>query len=329
MCRFLSLLILTCIAPVTHAVDAPAPVAEPTPSPASDPANPPPTPEPVPSWRDRYTAGPGDIFDFSLYGQPDLDRGKVFVRPDGCIGYLQATDVMATGHHNPRVIITPVELRSKHYVILGKVVDKGVFALEQPITIIEAVARARGVETGLFEGNTVELADLPRSFIVRNKSRLPVDFEKLFFEGDLTQNIQIEPGDFIYFASAISNDVFVLGEVGQPGVLGFTPHLTVLGCITVRGGFSQAAYRGRVLIVRGSLQKPEVIVVNVNEVLAGKALDVALMPKDIIYVSRRPWMLAEELTNMAINTFLSSMTSSWTDRNLRPALPSGVLPQLR
>jgi protein involved in polysaccharide export with SLBB domain len=304
------------------------------------------TPAPAASWRDRYTLGPGDIFDFSLYGKPELDRGQVFVRPDGRIGYLQASDVMATGltidelrsaieaklteyHHNPRVIITPVELRSKHYVVLGKVVDKGVFALDQPITIIEAVARARGVETGLFEGNTVELADLPRSFIVRNKSRLPVDFEKLFFEGDLSQNVQIEPGDFIYFASAISNDVFVLGEVGQPGVLGFTPRLTALGCITVRGGFSKAAYRSRVLIVRGSLQKPQVIVVNVNDVLAGKAPDVALMPKDIIYVSRRPWILAEELTDMVINTFLSSMTSSWTDRNLGPWLPGGSLPQAR
>lgn len=313
---------------------------DPAPSPAG-----PTTPAP-PSWRDRYTVGPGDILDFSLYGQPDLDRGQIFVRPDGRIGYLQASDVMASGrtidelrialetelsayHHHPRVIITPVELRSKRYVILGKVVDKGVFALDYPITLIEAVARARGVETGLFEGNTVELADLPRSFVIRANQRLPIDFEKLFFEGDLTQNVQIEPGDFLYFASAISNDVFVLGEVGQPGVFGFTPRLTALGAIAVRGSFSPAAYRGRVLIIRGSLQKPEVIVVNVNDVLHGKAKDVLLQPKDIVYVSRRPWIIAEELVDMAINTFLSSMTSSWTDRNLGPWLPSGSLPQVR
>jgi polysaccharide export outer membrane protein len=298
------------------------------------------------SWRERYTLGPGDILDFSLYGQPDLDRGQVFVRPDGRIGYLQATDVLATGrtidelraavekdlaafHLHPRVIITPVELRSKRYVILGKVVDKGVFALEHPLTLIEAVARARGVETGLFEGNTVELADLPRSFIARDGRRMSVDFEKLFFEGDLTQNIPIEPGDFIFFASAISNDVFILGEVGQPGVFGFTPRLTALGAIAVRGSFTPAAYRGRVLIIRGSLAKPETIVVDVNAVLNGKALDVLLQPKDILYVSRRPWLLAEELTDMAISSFLGSMTSSWTDRNLGPWLPSGSLPQVR
>ncbi len=303
-------------------------------------------PSAPPSWRDNYTLGPGDILDFSLYGQPELERAQVFVRPDGRIGYLQASEVMASGrtidelraaievllkdfYNHPRVIITPVELRSKRYVLLGKVVDKGVFSLEYPITLIEAVARARGVETGLFEGNTVELADLPRSFVVRHEKRLPIDLEKLFFEGDLSQNVQIEPGDFIYFASAVSNDVYVLGEVGQPGVLGFTPQLTAIGAITVRGSFSRQAYRSRVLIIRGSLEHPETIVVDVESVLQGKTRDVPLQPKDIVYVSKRPWRLGEELVDMAITTFLSSMTSTWTDQNLGPWLPSGSLPQVR
>jgi protein involved in polysaccharide export with SLBB domain len=339
--RFLRLFLLVLISSaLVNAEDAAVSKStDSTPAPAAEVSTP-------PSWRDRYTLGPGDILDFSLYGQPDLDRSQVFIRPDGHIGYLQATDVVADGltidelrakletilaefHQHPRVVITPVELRSKRYVILGKVVDKGIFALEHPITLIEAVARSRGVETGLFEGNTVELADLPRSFIVRANHRLPVDFEKLFFEGDLAQNVQVEPGDFIYFASAISNDVYVLGEISQPGVLGFTSHLTALGAITARGSFSSSAYRGRVLIVRGSLQKPEIIVVNVNDILAGKTRDVLLQPKDIVYVSRRPWIFAEELVDTAINTFLSSMTSSWTDRNLGPWLPGGSIPQVR
>jgi polysaccharide biosynthesis/export protein len=298
------------------------------------------------SWRDHYTLGPGDILDLSLYGQPELDRGQVFVRPDGRIGYLQAGDVLAAGrtidelradleavlaahHRHPRVVITPVELRSKRYVLLGKVIDKGAFPLEHPITLVEAVARARGIETGLFEGNTVELADLPRSFLARGGTRLAIDFEKLFLRGDLSQNVEVEPGDFIFFASAISNDVFVLGEVGQPGVLGFSPQLTAIGAIAVRGSFTPKAYRGRVLVVRGSLQNPETFIVDVDAVLRGRAPDFPLRPKDIVFVAPRPWLLAEELSDLAINTFLSSMTSIWTDRNLGPWLPGGSLPQLR
>lgn len=301
---------------------------------------------PAVSWREKYTLGPGDVLNFRLYGYPELDRGEVFVRPDGTIGYLQASNVRADGltidelraaieaelgrfHRYPRVIITPFRLRSKRYFMLGKVVDRGAFTLEQPLTLIEAVARARGIETGLFEQNTVELADLPRSFIMRGGKRLPVDFEKLFFEGDLEQNVEIEPGDYVFFASANTNEVYVFGEVGLPGMLGFTPRLSALGAITVRGGFTPSAFQSRVLVVRGSLGAPERHVVDVAAVLAGKELDFILQPKDIVYVSRRPWRFAEELVDSAIGTFLQGMTTSWTSRSVDPQLPEGSLPQFK
>jgi len=298
------------------------------------------------SWREKYTLGPGDVLNFRLYGYADLDRSEVFVRPDGTIGYLQATNVRAEGlsidelraalekelgrfHRFPRLIITPVHLRSKRYFMLGKVVDRGAFTLEQPLTLIEAVARARGIETGLFEQNTVELADLPRSFVMRANKRLPVDFERLFFEGDLSQNVEIEPGDYIFFASANTNEVYVLGEVGLPGVLGFTPKLSAVGAITVRGGFAPGAFQSRVLVVRGSLEAPERHVIDVAAVLAGQQPDFLLQPKDIVFVSRRPWRFAEELLDTAIGTFLQGMTTSWTSRNVDPQLPEGSLPQFK
>jgi protein involved in polysaccharide export with SLBB domain len=298
------------------------------------------------SWRERYTLGPGDILNFSLYGHPDLDRGEIFIRPDGTVGYLQAANVRAEGltidelrtqleevlsgyYRHPRVIITPFQLRSKRYVILGKVVDKGAFTLEHPITLLEAVARARGIETGLFEQNTVELADLPRSFLMREGKRLPVDFYKLFLEGDLSQNIEIEPNDYIFFASANVNEVYVLGQIGSPGVLGFTPKLTAVGAITVRGGFAKGAYAGRVLVVRGGLGKPERFVVDVNAVLSGSIKDFPLLPKDIVYVAAKPWNFAEELLDSAIGTFLQTMTATWVTRNVDPQLPEGSLPQFK
>ena len=37
----------------------------------------------------------------------------------------------------------------------------------------------------------LELADLPRCFLVRDGERMPVDFVRLFNDGDLTQNIII------------------------------------------------------------------------------------------------------------------------------------------
>ena len=119
-----------------------------------------------------------------------------------------------------------------------------------------------------------------------------VDFQRLFFEGDMSQNIELEPDDYLYFPSNITAEIYVLGEVLSPGVQGFTSKLTVLGAISRREGFSKAAYREKVLVVRGSLQKPELIVVNTNDILKGKQPDFLLQPKDIVYVNARPWKFA-------------------------------------
>lgn len=303
-------------------------------------------PEPGPSWRTRYELGAGDILNFGLYGRPELDRNAVFIQPDGRIAYLQAQGIRAEGltidelreameaelrryYKHPAVMISPFELRSKRYFILGKVVDKGAFPMDRPLTIVEAVARARGIETGLFEQNTVELADLARTFLIRGGRRMPVDFEKLFQEGDFSQNIEIEPGDYLYFPSANTNEIYILGEVSSPGVLGFTSRSTVTGAIAVRGGFTPRAYRARVLVVRGSLQNPERFVVDTADVLAGRIPDFRLQPKDIIYVSARPWIAIEDLGNVAIDTFLQAMTATWTGRNIPHLVSPGELPQLR
>ncbi|GAB5558397.1 MAG: hypothetical protein SynsKO_00440 [Synoicihabitans sp.] len=297
------------------------------------------------SWRENYTLGPGDILHFAFYGRAELDRNDVFVQPDGSISYLHATvraqgltidelrdevnRVLGEHYRNPAVMVFPWELRSKRYFILGKVIDNGAYPMDQPISILEAVARSRGIETGLFEQNTVELADLPRSFLMRGDRRMPIDFEALFFEGDLSQNIELEPNDFLYFPSANTNEVYVLGEVALPGVLGFTPKSTVISSITQRGGFTERAYRGRVLVVRGSLQDPERFVIDTNAVLTGREPDFPLEPKDIVYVSERPWRFAEELANTAVETFLQSMTASWTSRNIGPFIDDHVLPQIK
>jgi len=295
------------------------------------------------SWREHYQLGPGDILNFSLYGKPELDRNEVFVQPDGTISYLQVQNIKAAGltvdelrdavekklagfFKQPRLIISPVSLHSKKYFILGKILDNGAFAMDRPITILEAVARSRGIETGLFEQNTVELADLERSFLVRDGKRMKVDFQKLFFEGDMSQNLELEPGDYLYFPSANTNEVYVLGEVGSPGIQGMTARLTVLGAIARREGFSSAAYRERVLVVRGSLQKPQVFIVDTNAILKGRQPDFLLKPKDIVYVNSRPWKYAEDLLDSAISAFVQSAVTTYTGQHVGPFITHPILP---
>ena len=296
-------------------------------------------------WQQRLTLGPGDAVNLSVYGRKDLNRADVPVGPDGRISYLQVQDVLASGltvdelreklnqelarfDRHLRVIVTPAAYRSKKYFLLGTIMDRGAYTLDRPLTIIEAIARARGIATGLLEQNTVEIADLPRAFLVRNGARMKVDFEKLFQEGDLTQNILLEPGDYIYFPSSTANEVYILGAVTSPGTVGVTSKSTVVGVITTRGGFAPSAFTQRVLVVRGSLNQPQKYVVNVSQILAGKTRDFPLLPKDIVFVAERPWLMAEELLDGAIKTFMQSVTANWASQNIGPLITEPFIPRL-
>ncbi len=294
-------------------------------------------------WQQRLTLGPGDTLTISLLDRRDETLQKdVPVGPDGRISFLQARDVTAAGltvdelrgrmdqalsqyYQNARTIITPTAFRSKKYYMLGAVVGRGVYTLDRPLSVIEALARAGGLETGIYERNTVEMADLPRSFLVRDGKRVPVDFERLFQQGDLSQNVLLEPDDYLYFALAAANEIYVLGEVGAPGVAAFLPRTTVIGAISARGGFTIRAWKNRVLVVRGSLNKPETFIINTGEILAGKRTDFKLQPKDIVFVSQSPWVRAEEIIDMAASAFITGFVVNTTTRKIGPFITEPLI----
>jgi hypothetical protein len=86
------------------------------------------------------------------------------------------------------------------------------------------------------------------------------------------------------------------------------------------------AYQQRVLVVRGSLQKPQTFVVNLAAILAGREKDFVLQPKDIIYVAVKPWQRAEDLLQLALNAYAQGMTTTWVGANVRPLTSHTLLP---
>ena len=308
----------------THATDAP-PLKEESP----------PTVSSKQSWTTRYTLGPGDEMHIRLFGRDDLMRQFIQVTPDGRISYLQAHNIKAKGltidelresldaalkiyYQSPKVIITPTRFSSKRYHLLGSVRDSGSYKLSRPTTLIEAIAGARGFKTGYFDHNTVELADLARCFLVRDGEKLNIDFQKLFHSGDLTQNVYLEPEDYIYIPSSIVNEIYLLGAVQRPGAIGITTDATVMSVITIRNGFTDRAFREKILVVRGSLQEPETFAVDGADILSGKSPDFILKPRDIIYIPEKPWTHPEEILDMAMKAFVQSTVASWTGSNMGP-----------
>jgi protein involved in polysaccharide export with SLBB domain len=285
------------------------------------------------SWREAYTVGPGDSFRIELYGKPETTRLSVIVEPDGTLSYLQAQNIPVNGltinevrdavqktldkyYKNVEVMVQPVLLASKHYFVLGRVNNKGSYILDHPTTVMEAIAFAGGFESGVLEPTSSGLADLSRSFLVRDGKRVDVNFEKLFLQGDFSQNVELEPNDYLFFPSVVSHEVYVLGALSNPGKLNYVPGVTVMASIASAGSFNKSAFRDRVLVIRGSLNNPETFAIDCNDILKGRAPDFKLQPKDIVYVSTRPWKIAEDLLDSAVTSFVRSAVNAWAGSNI-------------
>lgn len=293
-------------------------------------------------WQERLTLGPGDVLDISLMDQLDSERKGVVVSPDGHLNYMGAQNVPVTGltvdelrdkldaalgkyDSSPRSIVIPVSYRSKKFFMLGAVKSKGVFQLNRPTSLIEAVAQAGGLETGVLDRSPTELADLSHSFLVRENKRVPVDFEKLFLNGDLSQNIQIEPNDYLFFAPASLNEIYVLGSVNTPGPQPWDRTSTVISAITRHGSYSRDAFRQRVLVIRGSLNHPQTFVVDTAAILSAREPDFKLQPRDIVYVHSKPWAYAQELLQGAATAFVQAALITYTGRYIGPFIEEPII----
>ncbi|HEY3755933.1 MAG TPA: polysaccharide biosynthesis/export family protein [Opitutaceae bacterium] len=308
-----------------QAQDAPAPTAALT-APAAAPRA---------EWQEHLTLGPGDVLDFHLFGSPLLTRAGVVVGPDGRVSYLEADNIAAAGltvdelrsrmndelgkfRRSPEVYIIPAAYHSKHYYVLGAVVQKGTFPLDRPVTIVEAVARARGFETGLSGGTIVDSTDLAHAFLARGGRHVAVDFTALFSRGDLSQNVTLQPGDYLYFPGTSGGQVYVIGAVKSPGSSSIEPDAGVLSVIAERGGFLPAAWKGRILVIRGSLDHPKTFTVDLAALLKGTGPDFALEPGDLVYVANRPWYEAQQILDRAAQAFVESATVTWTSLHVVP-----------
>ena len=184
-------------------------------------------PEAIPAPHTQtYTFSYHDAMRIGIYGHPEYERDGIRVDADGNISYLHLRSVPAYGLtvtelrsaletalrtriHHAKVSVTPTEVAGHKYYILGKVVDKGSYPIDRPLNILDAIARSRGIEVGLQDGNTVEIADFDHSFLVRDSEYVPIDFKALLQDGDTCHNIPIHPGDLLYFPALCQRSICV------------------------------------------------------------------------------------------------------------------------
>ncbi len=287
-----------------------------------------------------YTVGPGDVMDVELLGSGEGPQ-KTFVGPDGKIYFHLLSGQQVWGLtlsqmqqllereltryvQNPQISITLREVHSRRAWVLGRVNTPGLYELNQPMTVLEAVSKAGGLFTSRMSGSTEELADLHHSFLIRQGKLLPVDFNKLIRSGDTSQNIYLKPDDFVYLPSALGSEVYVLGAVYQPRTVAFKDQVTLVTALAHCRGLVKGARADKVAIVRGSLQTPTIAIVNAEAILRGQKPDVLLKPKDIVYVPLTPPISLSNYADLIASTFARTVAANEGARAGGATDPVGV-----
>jgi protein involved in polysaccharide export with SLBB domain len=195
----------------------------------------------------------------------------------------------------PVVSLTLRVAASQRVWVLGRVNSPGIYTLAGPTTLLDAIAQAGG--------NSAGTADLSHSFLVRQGRVLPIDFQQLLHEGALSQNVYLQSDDFIFLPSARTPQIHILGAVVQPHSEKMSGSLTVVQAIALSGGTERDACLTNVAILRGSLAHPQIAVVAVDQILAGKAPDVRLEASDIVFVPSAPERVLTRYVNLILDTF--------------------------
>jgi polysaccharide export outer membrane protein len=202
--------------------------------------------------------------------------------------------------------------------IAGEVNSPGLYSLEGKVDILKAISACKGV---------TEKANLKDALITKlNNVITPVDLEKLFLQNDLTQNYILESGDSLFVPLSIENNIYVLGEVKNPGIYPIKDESTVVKAITEAGGYTANARLKSCIVIRRFPQDEEglkmqtitlkdvkiirekyeqVIEINLVKILKDGELDqnIVLQPRDIVYLPLRP------LSEFDIDTILNVITT--------------------
>lgn len=295
----------------------------------------------------EYRVAIGDALEISVFGDKDTLVDNVTVAPDGHIYYFFLNGIKAAGltlselrveleknleeyFLSPMVTIIPRAMTSQTYTILGLVNSPGLYPLQQSVSLRQAVGAAGGIFTGdeffagiptnprggvgnqrplVGYGGSGHYVDLKKSYIARDGIKMNIDFERLMYSADNSQDIQVKPGDYIYIAPMDSRDIYVLGAAINPTILSYYDGMTLMGAVASVGGWIEGPYGAdmrRLLVIRGSLRCPKVMYVDVCCILNGCATDTYLEPGDIVYFTEKRFSFGRELVRLAVESFISA-----------------------
>jgi len=256
---------------------------------------------------DEYKIGPGDVLEITFWKGTTGTREELTVRPDGNISFGSVEDLHVKGLtarqldgllserlqefiRTPRIDIRVTEFASKSVTILGAVGSHsgsgrgpGKYQLTGKSRVVEMLAEAGG------PNRDANLRDV--RITRKNRRVVRANLYKALTQGDLTQDIILDDGDTVYVpvVTQASNRVYVFCEVEKPGVYPFVEdEMRIADAIAMAGGDTVFAKREHVKVVRGDINNPQVISVDLKALIASgdQTQNIALANGDLVYVPR-------------------------------------------
>jgi polysaccharide biosynthesis/export protein len=160
---------------------------------------------------DEYIIGSGDQLSIFVYRNPDLSEGGVAVRPDGRISTPLIEDIVAAGK-KPKELARELEKKLAKFIqdpnvtvivrsfigppdrqvrVIGEATDPIAIPYRDHMTLLDVMIATKGL-TKYASGN--------RAVIVRidpdgKRRSITVRLSDLIKDGDINQNIEMQPGD--------------------------------------------------------------------------------------------------------------------------------------
>lgn len=182
-------------------------------------------------------------------------------------------DASASVEQNPYLkagdqVFVPVLNRLPQFFVLGGVAKPGLFSLNNPVTIRQAIEMAGGYDT---------MGD-PRRVRLEREGETPTIYDL----NNSAVDLALMPGDRVVVElSAARRYLVVLGNVARPGQIEFREGMTLTQALADAGGISESAPSDRVAVFSATdsnMKKP--VTYNVQKIFQGFMGDVALAPGD-------------------------------------------------
>lgn len=246
-----------------------------------------------------YRIGAKDLIEIKVFELPELNQ-TVRVAEDGSItmsllGKVEVAGLTAqeleaklaslleakytTGDAHVTVFIREFQ----KVAVIGAVGRPGMYELVGPTTLLMVLAQAGGL-------TSQAMADL---FIYRQgengeQTKIDIHLEDLIMKGNQDLNILLQPKDVITVPLDLTQNVFVYGEVRNPGAISFlaSKKITLLQAIAQAGGTTEWAKRSGVVIKRKDKKtgKEVKIPVSLKRIISGRQADIILEEGDVVIV---------------------------------------------